>query len=143
MIELSEEMTERLATAIDNQKTLTAAYVDIDGMPHISFYGSTHVHAVDALAIWVRNPAGALLTTLPEHPHIAFIYGDIGARVYYTFEGRCRVETDEAECERVYREMHPIERQFDPDKNGVAVVIDLDRVTSLGVGGKEVQEREG
>ncbi|MEE8079239.1 MAG: hypothetical protein V3T18_09600, partial [Pseudomonadales bacterium] len=103
----------------------------------------THVHAVDALAIWVRNPAGALLTTLPEHPHIAFIYGDIGSRVYYTFEGRCRVATDDAERERVYQEMHPIERQFDPDKNGVAVVIDLDRVTSLGVSGKEVQEREG
>ena len=37
--------------------------------------------------------------------------------------------------------MHPIERKFDPEMNGVAVVVDLDRFTSLSAAGKVVQER--
>ena len=141
MIELDSDVVDRLAQAIDNGHTLTAAYVDVDGKPHISFYGSTHVHATDQLAIWVRNPEGALLQTLPENPCIAFIYGDIGSRVYYTFEGRGRVAEDPAERQRIYEEMHQIERQFDPEANGVGVVIDLDKFTFLSVAGKQVQER--
>jgi hypothetical protein len=37
--------------------------------------------------------------------------------------------------------MHPIERNFDPEQKGVAVVVDLDRFTTLSAAGKVVQER--
>jgi len=139
MIRLEDEVTERLAAAIDSGNVPTAAYVEDSGRPHISFYGSTHVHGLDQLAIWVRNPESALLKTLTERPHIAFIYGDVAERVYYTFEGRGRV-SEEAR-QRVYEEMHPIERKFDPEMKGTAVVVDLDRFTALGAAGKVVQER--
>lgn len=141
MIQLDDEVRRRLDAAINDAKTLTAAYVDPDGKPHISFYGSTHVHADDQLAIWVRNPENTLMRTIPTRPHIAFIYGDISSRFYATFEGRARVLDDEADRNRVYAEMHPIERKFDPEKKGVAVAIDLDRVTILTSDGKRVMER--
>ena len=144
MIELDEDVRRRLANAIDDGKTLTAAYVDTEGKPHISFYGSTHVHSADQLAIWVRNPEGALLQTLPDRPDIAFIYGDIASRVYYTFAGRGRVADTAEARDRVYDEMHAIERKFDPDKKGVAVLIDLDKLTCLSAAdGKRVFERDG
>ena len=139
MIELDDEVKARLAGAIDSGNVLTAAYVDGDGKPHISFYGSTHVHGPDSLALWVRSPNSELLKTLPERPHIAFIYGDVANRVYYTFEGRGRVAEDVRQ--RVYDEMHPIERQFDPEAGGVPVVVELDRFTQLSIAGKVVQER--
>lgn len=141
MIELDAELRHNVATAIDNLKTLTAAYVDEDGKPHISFYGSTHVHSDDELALWVRNPQGALLKTLPQNPHIAFIYGDIANKTYYTFNGRGRVAADAATRDQVYESMHPIERKFDPDKGGVAVIVQLEKVTVLSVAGKRVMER--
>ena len=141
MIELDIELRRNVAAAIDNLKTLTAAYVDVDGKPHISFYGSTHVHSDDELALWVRNPQGSLLKTLPRNPHIAFIYGDIANRIYYTFEGRGRIESDPAIREAVYTEMHEIERKFDPEQGGVAVIVALDRVTILSAAGKVVMER--
>ena len=50
MIDLDDDVRLRLAHAIDKQKTLTVAYVDKEGKPHISFYGSTHVHSADQLA---------------------------------------------------------------------------------------------
>lgn len=144
MIELDDEIKQRLENAIEAQKVLAAAYVDVNGKPHISFYGSTHVHGPDQLAIWARNPEGELIKTLPDRPDIAFLYGDVGSRVYYTFEGKGRVTTDEAERTRIYEEMHPIERQFDAEKKGVAVVIDLHKVTTLSAAaGKHVMERDG
>ena len=139
MINLDDSVKERLAAAIESGNVLTAAYVETSGRPHVSFYGSTHVHGPDQLAIWVRKADSELLKTLPESPHMAFLYGDVANRVYYTFEGRGRVST--ADRDRVYDEMHPIERQFDADKKGVAVIIDLDRFTSLSAEGKVVQER--
>ena len=80
-----------------------------------------------------------LLKTLVERPHIAFIYGDVSNRVYYTFEGQARVS--DAARDSVYQGMHPIERKFDPEQKGVAVLVDLDRFTSLSAAGKTVQER--
>jgi hypothetical protein len=139
MINLDDEVGTRLAGAIDSGNVLTAAYVDSAGKPHISFYGSTHVHGPDSLALWVRNPASELLRTLPERPHIAFIYGDVANRVYYTFEGRGRVA--EEVRDQVYQGMHPIERQFDPEAGGVPVVVELDRFTMLSKAGKTTQER--
>ncbi len=141
MIKLDDEIRNNVATAIDNLKTMTTAYVDINGRPHISFYGSTHVHSDDELALWVRNPEGSLLKTLPNNPHIAFIYGDIANKTYYTFDGRGRVETDEVIRERVYQEMHPIERKFDESMGGVAVIVALDKVSVLTAAGKRVMER--
>lgn len=139
MIELDDEVKTRLAGAIDAGNVLAASYVDAEGKPHISFYGSTHVHGTDSLALWVRSPDSQLLKTLPTRPHMAFIYGDVANRVYYTFEGRGRVAEDVRQ--RVFDEMHPMERQFDPDAKGVPVVVDLDRFTTLSKAGKVVQER--
>jgi len=139
MIELDDEVKKRLAEAIDSGNVLTAAYVDPTGKPHISFYGSTHVHGPDSLALWVRKPESELLKTLPERPNMAFIYGDVANRVYYTFEGRGRVAEDVRQ--RVYDEMHPIERRFDAEAKGIPVVVELDRFTMLSAAGKVVQER--
>ena len=141
MIDISPDIRDRINSALNSLKTLTAAYVDPDGKPHISFYGSTHFHGPDTLAIWARNPDSALVRTLPTRPDIAFIYGDIPDRVYCTLEGRGRVVTDAAQRQRIYDEMHPIERQFDPSMAGVGIVVDLMQVTVLTKAGKVVQQR--
>ncbi len=141
MINIDSDIRQRINGALDSLKTLTASYVDVDGKPHISFYGSTHFHSDDSLAIWVRNPDSALMRTIPTRPHMAFIYGDIPDRVYCTLEGQAALVTDAAQRQRIFDEMHPIERQFDADMGGVAVEIKLDRVSLLTKAGKNVQER--
>lgn len=138
MLDIPEDIRNRINGALNSLKTLTASYVDEHGKPHISFYGSTHFHGPATLAIWARNPDSPLLRTLPTRPHMAFIYGDIPDRVYCTLEGKGRVITDPAARQRVYDEMHPIERQFDAGQNGTAIAIDLERVTILTKAGKVV-----
>ncbi|MBM4202719.1 MAG: hypothetical protein FJ194_01020 [Gammaproteobacteria bacterium] len=107
----------------------------------ISLYGSTHFHNPDTLVIWVRNPDSPLLRTLPTRPYMAFIDGDIQERVYCTLEGKGRVITAGDERQRVYDQMHPIERQFDGAMKGTAIAIDLERVTILTKAGKNVLVR--
>ena len=141
MIELPNEIKERLDRAIEDRVAVTAAYVNTDGKPRISFYGSTHVHDSDALALWVRKPESDLIQTIPERPHVALIYGDISSRFYANFTGRARVATDPEERERIYQEMHEIERRFEPDMKGVGVVIELDRVTVMTTDGMTTMER--
>ena len=138
MIRISQELHQRLDSALNDGKTLTAAYVDSHGKPHISFYGSTHVHDLDKLAVWVRNPDSDLISTIPDRPDIAFIYGDIGSRYYAKFEGTARIETQPEARQRIYDEMHPVERQFDPEMKGIAIVIDLQTLTVQSGGDKQV-----
>ena len=141
MIQLDDTIRSRIARAIDDLVPVTVAYIESSGKPHIAFYGSTHVHGDAQLAIWVRNANGALPRTLPDHPDVALIYGNIKDRVYITFEGQARITADPAERDRVFQEMHPIEQRFDAERKGVAVVVDLRRVTILSAAtGRQVLE---
>ena len=141
MIKLDESIRDRVRRAIDDLVPITVSYIETTGKPHIAFYGSTHVHGDAQLALWVRNPQGALPRTIAAHPNVACIYGNIKERVYITFVGRARIAADPAERDRVYSEMHPIEQKFDAERKGVAIVIDLDRVTILSAAtGRQVLE---
>ena len=139
MIVLDDNIRTRLTSAIDNGNVVSAAYVDRAGKPHVSFYGSVHVHSDNQLALWVRKADSELLLTMPNNNHIALLFGDVTERFYATFEGRCRVASDAPTRQQVYDGMHPIERKFDAEANGIAVVIDLDEVTTLSSAGKVVQ----
>ena len=141
MITLDDDIRTRITKAIDDLIPVTVSYIDTRGKPHIAFYGSTHVYSQHQLAIWVRNPQGELPQTIAKHPYVAAIYGNIKDRVYITFEGRARLATDAAERARVYEGMHALEQKFDAERKGVAILVDLERVTVLSAAkGKQVLE---
>lgn len=142
MIALTDEMRKRLAAALMDNHPVTAAYIDTRGRPHISFYGSLHVHGDTQLALWCRNPEGELLKAIERRPEIAAQYGDIATRTYYHFEGRAAVTTDEAARKRIYDEMHELERRQDPDRKGVAVLIEVDQVKGHDHSGLVSMSRE-
>jgi hypothetical protein len=141
VIDLADDIRARMARAIDDLVPVTVSYIDTRGRPHIAFYGSTHVSAPAQLAIWVRNPQGELPRTLAAHPNVAAIYGNIKDRVYITFEGRGQLVADPAVRARVWNGMHAIEQKFDAEKKGVAILVNLDRVTVLSAAtGRQVYE---
>ena len=129
MIELTDEMRTRLASALSDGYPVVAASVDPDGQPKLSFFGSTHVHSADQLALWVRNPEGGTLRRIETNPRMSFLYRNPVDRVRWVFEGRARRVEDSAERQRIYDETPEFERNMDADMRGVAVVVDLDAVT--------------
>lgn len=132
MIVLNEEMRLAIERALDDGCPVISSSVDGEGQPSMSFYGSTQVHGDDQLAIWVRNPAGAILRRIAANPHVAFLYRNPDQRQMWQFHGRARVVDDPGTRDAIYEGSHKAERERDPDRLGVAVVIDLDRVLERG-----------
>jgi hypothetical protein len=60
------------------------------------------------------------------------MYRDEDTKQTYQFQGRARISTDEEARRRVYEKMEQRERDHDPARTGIALIIDLDRVEGFG-----------
>jgi hypothetical protein len=127
--------------ALANGTPVVVAYVDERGQPRLSFRGSTQVFSDDQLAIWVRNAEGGMLRALAANPRLTLLYRSTQPRMLFTFEGRGHVDAAEATRRTVYEQAPEPERNADPERKGVAVIIDLDRVTGFSPGGRVLMQR--
>ena len=90
----------------------------------------------------MRKRDSGLVTAIAERPRVSLVFFEMdgpGAR-YLAIEGRARVapELDE----EVYAGIIEQERQQDPERKGVAVIIDVDSVTGAGENGFFQQARD-
>ncbi len=114
--------------ALDNGTPIVAAYVDGSGQPQLSLRGTTQVYSSDQVALWIRDPQGGLVRALPESPRLSFFYRDPAARAFLQIQGRGRVDGDPHVRDVVFDNSPEREQSIDPDRLGVAVVVDVDRV---------------
>jgi hypothetical protein len=127
-VQITTEMASAVNGALANGTPVTVAYVDSDGQPHLSLRGTVQAFSDDELAMWIRSPEGGLLTAITTNPRLALMYRSPQTRTTYQFHGRARVEGDEALRTQVFDNSPEQERNFDPQRAGVAVVVELDRV---------------
>lgn len=127
-VKLTEALKKLVDNALATRHPMMVAYADPSGQPILSFRGSTQSYSDDQLAIWVRNSDGNFLNAVAKNPKMALMYRDEDSKATYQFQGRARVSTDEAVRRRVYDKMAEAERNHDPARTGVALLIDLDRV---------------
>jgi hypothetical protein len=130
-LKLSAALKETVNTALAHGRMMSVAYVSPEGRPELSFRGSVQAFSDTQLAIWVRNPAGGIIQAVATgHPHIALLYGELAAqsKAFVTFRGRGHLESSESVRRKVYDDSHEGERNLDKDRNGVALIVDLDSV---------------
>jgi len=138
------DLTGDIQLAIDGAATHGATpvlgYVDGDGVASLSFRGSTQVLSPTQLAIWARNPEGALQASIAERPTVSVLYfsRDTPGAIYLSIRGRARVAPESNDT--VYANMIQVERDLDPERNGVAVVIDVDSVQGAGPDGSPISQ---
>jgi hypothetical protein len=139
------KLTGEIAAAIDGAAlrghTLALAYVRDDGSPSVSFRGSTYVHSSTQLALWARKRDSGLAAAIADRPRVSLVFFEMegpGAQ-YLAIEGRARVvpELDQ----EVYEAIIEPERNQDPERQGVAVVVDVDSVAGAGENGFFQQTR--
>jgi hypothetical protein len=138
---LTDDIKSDVNGALANGTPVVVAYVDADGAPHLSFRGSAQAYGDDRLAIWVRDPEGGLLQAIVTNPRIALLYRDPATRRSYRFAGRAHVVTDPAAADTIYSNSPEIERSRDPERQGKAVLVDLDSVEGMGAQGRFRMER--
>lgn len=137
-ITLTGEIAERINSALENRKPLTVSYVGLDNRPHLSLRGSTHVYGPDQLALWVRHSTGGIVGAISANPAVGLLYRDADTRTTYVVSGRARVAGDESTRSAVFEASPKVERDHDPERLGVAVLIDVDEVKGGTVGGAQV-----
>lgn len=131
-LKLTEDIRKLVDNALASRHPMIVAYVDPSGQPILSFRGSTQSFSDDQLAIWVRNSDGNFLNAIEKNPKVALMYRDEDTKQTYQFQGRARVSKDEDVRRRVYEKMEQRERDHDPARTGIALIIDLDRVEGFG-----------
>ena len=114
--------------ALANGTPIIAAYVDREGQPQLSLRGTTQVYSNDQLALWIRNPEGGLVGVLPENSRLTFFYRDPATRTVLQIQGRGRVDADQHVRDMVFDNSPEREQAIDPERRGVAVIVDVDRV---------------
>jgi hypothetical protein len=141
-LKLTEAMQEAVNSAFGMRRPMVIAYVDSDNAPQLSYRGSTQAFSETQLAIWVRNPEGRILPSIAANPAVSLLFGyfEPDDRGFMIFRGRARVDDSESVRDRVYGNAHEFERNQDPERKGVAVVIDLDSVDGF-FGGARLQMR--
>jgi len=140
-LSLTDDVKQAIAGALMNGTPVVVAYVDAEGVPHLSLRGSTQPYSDTQLAIWVRDPGGGMLRALPTNPAVALFYRDPATRAAYTFTGRASIATDPDVRDTVYAHTPAPERNIDARRLGSAVIVDLDRVEGMGPAGRFVMVR--
>jgi hypothetical protein len=114
---------------------LVVGYVDESGAPIVSFRGSVHVHGPKELAFWARKRDSGLAKAIETNPRLHLIYFEHegpGPR-FLSFKGSARVEPSLNDV--VYAGIIEPEQNQDKERNGVAVIVDVDSVDGFATDG--------
>jgi hypothetical protein len=135
-LDIDDEIAKVIDVALDNKTPVIAAYVDADGVPHVSPRGTVQSWSPTQVAMWARDPNGGMLRAIPTNPNVSLFYRDAKTRIAYEITGRMRVTDDEDERRRVFDRSPEIERNFDPLRRGKAIIVDVDSVVGNDARGR-------
>src|ERR1700722_16461709 len=127
---LTPEIKELVNNGLASGNPLLLAAVTSDSKPLLSFRGSTQVYSDGQLGFWIRKASGGTIEAIKGNPQVAMMYRSATTPMLQ-FHGRARIATDEAERERVFGNAPEREQKSDPERKGVAIVIDLAKVEGV------------
>lgn len=142
-LRLTEDIAQAVNNALTNGVPIVVAYVDPQGQPHISPRGTVQVFSSTQLALWNRSAEGGMTKAMATNPRLSFFYRNPATRTTYSFEGHARVTENQAERNRIFEASLVIEQRTDPERKGVALIVDLDRVQGTRPQGRVLMERQG
>ena len=99
-----------------------------DGRPDVALKGSLMVWDADHLAWWERGRAETE-AAVRANPQVAVLVRNITRdRRTLRFYGEARIVDDAALREQIWERVVQVEKDTDPEKTGVAVLVRVDRV---------------
>ena len=129
-IELTEfaEIVDNARTDGERGQNTGAVATANDGRPDVALKGSLMVWDTDHLAWWERGRAETE-AAVRANPHVAVMVRNIVRdRRTLRFYGEAHVVDDAELRERIWQRVSQVEKDTDPEKQGVAVLVRIDRV---------------
>lgn len=146
MIKLTDLMQRLLSMALSDGTPCLVGTASKDGRPQISPKGSVAVFDDETLSYWERSNRSAR-AHIDENPNVVVYYRNAARAAEMPFRsaalrfhGRATVVESGAARERAWEIMDAAERERDPEKKGVAVLIKVDRVEELS--GTAIMQRD-
>ncbi|MGH7009561.1 MAG: pyridoxamine 5'-phosphate oxidase family protein, partial [Caulobacteraceae bacterium] len=130
-LELGEEIRALVDGALLSGHPLVVAVVDAEARPRLSFRGSLHCLDDARLCFWARDREGRTIKALAANPNVAAMLRIPSGPTILQFSGAARLAADAKESAAVFEGAPEVEQRADPDRKGVGVVIDLQRVEGL------------
>jgi hypothetical protein len=131
-IDLSGDIAVAINGAYNRGNPVVLGYTDERGRAALSVRGSTHVHSGNELAVWARTPESGFARAIQAQPYVSLLFfgsNDAGPRMLLSIKGKAH--TEPGLNDQVYGAMIPGEREHDPEKKGVAVIIEVGEVTGF------------
>jgi len=127
---LTEEMRIAVNSALADKVPCVVATASPDGKPSIGLRGSVMAYGDFSLAYWERTfRLGA--ENVESDPHVVILYRNPATRQSWKFFGQAEIHRDGEVREDVMGKVVQAELDRDPDRNGVAIVVQLDRVEAM------------
>jgi hypothetical protein len=138
MIKMTDEMRELIDNALANRMPCILATASQSGQPNTSYRGSMMVFDDTTLAYWDRGKRQSLQDML-ENPKVCVMFRHPEKRIVWRFFGEAAVHRSGSVREQVLARVVPPELERDPERQGVAVVIHVNKI--LSASGEVLQER--
>ena len=134
MINLPEDVRTAIDTALAEDAYYPCVWTTVDetGQPSSSFFGTTQVLSDHEVAIWMRTPSRGFLARIAKNPKCSMLYRNHETKFGFQIHGEARLVEDAATARRVYDKSPEVERNADPDRQGVAVIVDVVRLIQRG-----------
>ncbi|MDP6821716.1 MAG: pyridoxamine 5'-phosphate oxidase family protein [Dehalococcoidia bacterium] len=139
MIDLTDEMKIALDNALVDKVPCILATASADGKPGIGYRGSVMAYDGQSLAYWERAKRGGL-SNIQSSPYVILMYRNPGTRQAWKFFGKATLHETGEVREAVKARTVQAELDRDPDGNGFAVVVELDRVETMA--GEVLQSKD-
>ena len=138
MINITDEMQKLIDNAQTDRAPCALGTASKDGQPQISMKGSVMVYDAETLAYWERARRSAL-ENVTENPQVVIFYRNPEKRINWRFHGTATVYDGGPVREDVMNRTVQAELDRDPERQGVAVLVRLDRIIDLA--GNVLQQR--
>lgn len=110
-----------------------------DGVPSLSFRGSTFVWDDEHLAVWERSrQSGA--EHMEANPNVAMLYADLPARIGWRFYGQATVFKEGQMRQKIMERTIKDELDRDPERKGYGVLVRVDKIRRYS-GDEVIQQR--
>ena len=136
-IEITTEMEELVNNALTDGFPCVLGTASLKGDPNLSFKGSMMVFSSNELAFWERARKGGF-AMLISNPKVAILFRNATNRKAWRFYGDAIVHESGEIREKVMNKTVQAELDRDPERLGAAVVIKINKITTLG--GDIIQE---
>ena len=138
MIKMTDDMHELIDNALANGMPCILATASASGWPNMSYRGSVVVFSDDSLAYWDRSKRQSL-QDITDNPQVCIMFRHPQKRIVWRFFGTATVYHEGPIREQVMARVVQPELDRDPQRQGVAVVVQVDRI--LSVTGEVLQQR--